>query len=63
MEADLGFDEDTLADKQWLINVLKSLAPNHQFFKHSEAEVMRDFQEEYHDFFLFFLFILLSRLS
>jgi len=63
VEADLGFDEDTLADKQWLINVLKSLAPNHQFFKHSEAEVMRDFQEEYLDFFLFFLFILLSRLS
>ena len=55
-EADLGFDEDTLPNKEWLVNVLKSLVPNHNFFQHQAAEIMREFPEEYASLFYFSFF-------
>ena len=45
-DGDLGFDEDSLPDKPWLINVLKALLPKHEYFSHPDPEILREFPEE-----------------
>ena len=41
----MGFDMESLPDKQWLLNVLYTLKHNHKFFYEPISELTREFPE------------------
>lgn len=42
----LGFDADSLPKKDWLVDCIYSLAPEHPIFSSSRAILLREFPEE-----------------
>jgi len=34
----LGFDEDHLPNRDWLVNALKSACPDHEFFSYGQSK-------------------------
>jgi len=46
LDLPLGFDADTSPNKEWLIDILSSVNPNHEFFQILEKPQIQTITEE-----------------